>query len=84
MTTPESPLDRDKRLTLAAAAAAAIDAIKRHRKICAQCHPDDSWPSKACDDGWLLAKIAAHVMKEHRDYLRSTLPPGPGEQLTLW
>lgn len=76
--------DRIRQLTINAQVKITTQRVKRHRQICADCHPADSWPDKACDDGWELAKAAHKAMNAQREFQRSLLPPAPGEQGTLW
>lgn len=84
MTVKTPPLGKEKLSVLKANEARATEAVRAHRKICAQCHNDDRWPRRACQDGWELAKAAALAVSTLTAFTQNAADPASGEQARLW
>lgn len=79
-----SAIDKDKRRTLISLESRAAMALKAHRKICGDCHPEDTWPRRACAKGWELAK-ASHRAANNLSVFQAGVPDDQLQgQMPLW
>lgn len=84
MSDRKSAVDKIKAAELAAASAAAQDAMKEHEAVCWNCRPGSDWHKRACPRGWELAKTAHAAALAHRNQLRNGRQVNDDLQGRLW